>query len=192
MDMRPICLMVVLALAAVEDRCNAPAPLPEIPRGTELHLRLATQVGSGTSQPGEPITAVVIAPVVSGNHALLQAGSKVHGTVRQAQTFEQTNARATLELWFDSLEGRNGARIQIAARVVLVDNARETIDDSGRILGILPSQALTTRIDEALARVGERYQNLAAVLMGAKKAFVKEAQPEIDYPVGTEMTIRLS
>ena len=184
--------LVLLLFTGGADQCGLALQSLEIPAGTTIHLRLETPVASNVSRPGEKVRAVVTSPVASGEQVLLPAGAIIHGAVTQAQLIDETHEQAMLGIDFGELEGREGRRAQLSARITGVDNARESVDEAGRIIGILPAQTITNRIDQALGRLGTRYESLAAVLLGVKQAFLKEAQPEIVYPAGTEMTVQLS
>jgi hypothetical protein len=73
-----------------------------------------------------------------------------------------------------------------------VDNARETVDEKGQITGILQSETLSSRLDAALNRLGDKYQELAEILGGAKRGIMKETRGDIDYAPGVEMTLKLT
>lgn len=94
-------------------------------------------------------------------------------------------------LWLDftGMQPSPGTPIPFTARIKEVDNARETVDDQGRIVGIKATEALTSQADRGIAKLGQRYESLAAVLQVAKTAVVKPVDPEIDYPAGVEMTL---
>jgi hypothetical protein len=192
MPMRLIAAMMLLLFTAGADQCHSPAPDVEIPSGTEIYIRMQTPVASSASKAGDPINATVIVPVTVGNQLMLPAGTILRGTVTQAQPIDAEHEQASLELQFTEWEGKHGKKEPLSARIVEVDNARETVDEAGRIQGMHPSQAPTTQIDQALGKLKGRSGSLAAILFGAKSAVVKEAKPEIEYPAGTEMTLRLT
>src|ERR1017187_10164254 len=114
------------------------------PAGTEISIRLQTAVSTRSSKPADPVEAVVIAPVVANGRMVIAAGAVVRGTVDEVAQPSEANERAALLLRFTELEA-GGARHAITGRVESVDNARETVDDQGRIKGILPAE---TRSEE--------------------------------------------
>ena len=57
----------------------------QVPPGAQLHIRLTTPVGSYASRAGDPVNAVLIAPVVSGGETILPAGSLISGRLKSVQ-----------------------------------------------------------------------------------------------------------
>lgn len=53
-----------------------------VPEGTLLYIRLTTTVGTYASNPGSPVSAVLISPVTADGETVLQAGSTLSGTVK--------------------------------------------------------------------------------------------------------------
>ena len=121
----------------------------------------------------------------------MASGATVHGTVIEvAAPTEATNA--TLKLAFTGLTAAK-REYRIATRVYGIDNARETLDESGAVQGISPKNTITGRIDQGLGKMTySRYGGLAEVLEAAKGILVKDADPNISYQPGTELTIRLT
>lgn len=161
--------------------------------GTKIEIRLSTKVASDSSKAGESIDAVVIAPVFSGDRIVIPAGSKLHGRVKEVKsTMGKRDERASLVLEFNQLEFISGKKTKLTAKVTDVDNSRESVDNNGRIVGILASETLSSRMDQGLGKLGQKYGGLASVFEAAKNAIVKETQPEIVYPPGTEMTLQFT
>jgi hypothetical protein len=119
----------------------------------------------------DPVQAVVISPIAAG-HILTGRIS----AVRPANGDEN----AYLEIEFDG------------ARLTEVDNARESVDDSGRIAGITPSQSLEARIDRGIEQLNERYSEIADVLHTFKAVLVRDVNPEIEYSTGVEIRVKLT
>ena len=170
--------------------CAAAAAALEVPAGTEIEIRLKTKVGTSTSKAEDAVEAVVIAPVTVNGRVAIAAGSVVRGLVETVTPSANFEARALLSIEFREIEG--GTRMPISARVVTVDNGREKVDEKGRIVGILASETVSVRLDEAIGKVAERYEGLAGILGAAKKVVLKEPEPEIAYDPGVELTLRLS
>src|ERR1017187_10571253 len=70
----------LLALAASQ------ALALQLPRGTEVQIRLKSKVGSQISRSNDAVEAEVIAPVMVGNVYAIPPGAAVHGVVAQAQS----------------------------------------------------------------------------------------------------------
>ena len=87
---------------------------------------------------------------------VVPAGTIVRGVVRQATAFSWSTPQAVLWLDFRELlsarerSDESGRSIPIATRVVAVDNARETVDQDGRILGITPPREAPSSAEGAV------------------------------------------
>jgi len=163
----------------------------EVPAGTEIQIRLQTNLASNRSKANDPVEAITIEPVIIDGRIIVPGGVKVIGQVKDARAASQGD-RALLDLSFTSLEAGK-SRISMAARLSSVDNARESVDaNNGQILGIVPSETYSSRIDQGIAKLQQKYAGLADVLQTAKSAIVKESDADIVYDAGVEMTIRLT
>jgi hypothetical protein len=115
-----------------------PAFALDLPVGTAIEVRLKTKVSTRSSQPKDPLEAMVIAPVMAGEQFAIPAGAMVHGILEKAVQSAKGDERSVLVLQFTDLEIA-GKKIKIAAQVSAVDNARESVDEQGGITGILAS-----------------------------------------------------
>jgi hypothetical protein len=164
----------------------------ELPAGTEVQIRLTSAVNSTNAKVGQAFDAVVIAPVVVGDQIAMAAGVKVTGHITEVTAAVKPEDQAVLALSFDQFSDSRGKRANIAARLAGVDNARESLDADGRILGIIASQTGSGRMDQGINKVAEKNQGLADLLSTIKQAVVKEADANIDYEPGVEMSIDLT
>jgi hypothetical protein len=167
----------------------------ELPAGTEIQIRVQTKAASNNSKPGDSIDAVVIAPVVAaGGQIAIPAGTKLKGTVKEAQPAKETGEPAALTLEFGELAGGKGKSTKLAAKVTAVDNAREKVDENGRIVGIKATDTLSSQMDKGLEKLtqNEKLAGLAGLLQAAKGAILKPADVEIVYDSGVEMTLQLT
>ncbi len=162
-----------------------------IPSETDLSIRLTSKVGSKTSKVNDAVESVVIAPVAANGKILLPAGAKVRGKVKEVKPCSQDNPRASLDIEFSELEA-GGKKTKIAAKLTAVDNARESVDQSGKVVGIVGSETISARMDAGISKVAERYSGLADFLHTAKGAVLKESDPDIAYGSGVEMTVQLT
>src|ERR1700743_3571115 len=78
-----------------------------LPANTELSVRLRTPLSTRTAKSGDPVEAVVIAPLVTTPAVL--PGDVVRGTVTQAVA-AAPNRRAVLFLHFTSIECNKAVR----------------------------------------------------------------------------------
>ena len=168
------------------------ASAADLPAGTAIGIRLKTKVSSNASKANDPIEAVVIKPVMSGDRFVIPYGAVIKGQVTKAQPSEASDKRASLELNFNQLVAARDKTIKLPAKITDVENARETVDEKGAIQGILASETLSARMDQGLSKLGEHAQGLADILQIAKAAVVKTTDSEIVYGPGVEMTLALS
>jgi hypothetical protein len=163
-----------------------------VPAGTDIQIRLQTKVATDTSKPNDAVDAVVIAPVLTSEGRIsIPDGSRVRGSVASVHQAASLDERATLALSFTQLQRPSGKPVPIEARLAAVDNARETVDGNGTIQGIVASETGSAKLDQGIAKVGEKYADLANILEGAKAAVLHNAEGAISYPPGVEMTVRL-
>lgn len=167
-----------------------PALGVQVPAGTELHLRLKTRLASNASKVKDPVEAVVIAPVLVGDQFAIPAGAVLRGVVSEVSP-AAPNQRAVISLALSQID-IGGKTLKLAATPAGIDNARESVNDAGQILGILASETLSARMDAGINRVAQRFPGLADLLGAAKSGFVKEAQPDIAYDPGVEFRVRLA
>lgn len=171
----PIALLCVSAAAAT------------LPAGTRLEIRLKSRVASDSSRPGDAVAALLIRPVAADGRIVLPAGLDAAGEVVYAKGTDKPEERASLELRFTRLGGA-----AIESRLVAVDNARETVEDSGRITGILPSETLVARLNRGVESVSKKYGKLGGFLGAVSGAVFREPEPEIIYEPGVELSIELT
>lgn len=181
--MRPAILCLVIA---------ASAGAAGLPSGTQLEIRLTSEVNSATAKVNDPVEAVVIAPVMADGNIAIAAGTKIHGEVKEVAPAVKPEDQAVLGIEWDRMSSSNGQTAPLNARLKAIDNARETIDGQGRILGIVASQTGTARLDQGISKVTQRYPGLGEFLEIAKSAIVKEADANIHYEPGVEMSIELT
>lgn len=178
----------LLILAAVASLAAA----TEIPTGTQLELRLTSALNTSTAKAKQPFDAVLIVPVMNGDNVVLSAGTKLSGHIQDVKQAAKADDQAELALAFDHISDAAGKKASLAARLVSVDNARESVDDQGKILGIIAAQTGSGRMDQGISKVSERYPGLGDLLGAVKQAVVKETDANIDYEPGVEMTIELT
>src|SRR5450755_2736730 len=164
----------------------------EVPSGTRVEIRLTSAVNTATAKAGQPFDAVVIAPVVAGNRIAVAAGVKLTGHVKEVTSAVKPDDQAALVLAFDQMSDAGGKKASITARLASVANARESVDKDGRVLGIIASETGSGRLDQGINKVTEKYSGLGELLGTIKQAVVKEADANIDYEAGIEMTIELT
>jgi hypothetical protein len=156
---------VVVTLLAVVSLLAA----AEIPKGTQFQIRLTTAINTSTAKPKQVFEAQVIVPVVSGGRVVLGAGAKVSGHIQDVTAAVQPDDQAVLALAFDQISDSGGHRATLAAKLVGIDNARESLDADGKISGIVASKTGSGRMDQGINKVAEKYPGLADVLGAIKE-----------------------
>jgi hypothetical protein len=157
-----------------------------LPSGSRIQLRLTSSVSSANARVGDAVGAVVTVdvPLAGG---VLPRGTVVRGTVRQVSPFSWAAPQALLWIEFQELLAPGGRTIPIATRLVAVDNARDTIDATGKILGIAPPREAPTSAEDSvsLAAVAPELYDLQRVAFRIREL----ERPEIAYPAGTDITV---
>jgi len=166
----------------------------QAPLGAQLHIRLTSPVGSYASRPGDPVNAVLIAPLVLGGETVLPAGSQVSGRLKSVQRVGMgfVHELAALDLEFTSITLPNGESLPLSARVQDLDNARERLMADGSIRGTRPTSSLSYRFGGYIrtALAWEWHARLAVWLI--KGFLLQVPEPELYYPAGVEMTLALT
>lgn len=119
--------------------------------------------------------------------SILPAGTVIRGVVRQATPFTWSASQAVLWLDFRELESASRATIPIETRVVAVDNARETVDRDGRILGITPPREAPSSAEETvlLAAVAPELYDLARAAFTLREL----ERPDVVYGTGVDLIL---
>ena len=121
-----------------------------LPSGSRIQLRLTSSVSSANARVGDAVGAVVTVdvPLAGG---VLPRGTVVRGAVRQVAPFSWAAPQALLWIEFQELLAPGGRTIPIATRLVAVDNARDTVDATGKILGIAPPREAPTSAEDSVS-----------------------------------------
>jgi hypothetical protein len=167
-----------------------------VPSGTSLDLRLTDQVSSDKPS-GQPVSVVVIAPVLVNGNLVIAPGTKLEGVTADAQPNKpaadgDAEKPATLRLHLTRILDGQGQSKSISCVLTGVDNARESIDQSGLITGILASRTFTSLAQSGVDKVMEKNSTLGQLLSTVKSSMVKEADPSIVYQKGVEFTVKLT
>ncbi len=168
-----------------------------VPAGTQIDLRLTTEVSS-EKPSGTPVSAVVIAPVIVNGTPVMGAGTQLDGVTADGHAYKAAaddgtaEQPATLRLQLTKIHDKAGPSKTISCVLAGVDNARESVDQSGLVTGIKASQTFTALADQGVSKVTEKNSEFGQLLAGIKKSIVKQADPSIDYKPGVEFTVKLT
>jgi LssY C-terminus len=182
----------VLKAAAFVFAATAVSTAARIPSNTEIQIRLTKEVNTSTAKIGDAVSALVIAPVVVDGQIAMAAGATVTGHVKEVTAAVNPDDQAVLALVFDEISDGSGKKVNIAAKLTAVDDARESVDTDGRIQGIIASKTGSGRLDQGINKVSEKYPSFADLLNTVKQAVLKPADSNIDYKAGVEMTVALT
>ncbi len=183
-----------LATCCVLAACAQADSTFELPAGKILEIRLSRSLASFSSKKGSEVDGLLIAPVRQDGRILIPAGSKVTGTIQSVRRVGlgliHETARFTIS--FNRIDLPNGGgEIAVSTQVAEIDNARESVDRQGRVNGIRSTGTLGYRANNLIAGVAMfdpvayLYVNVAAARM------LRFSEPEIWFPVGTELSVKL-
>jgi hypothetical protein len=121
-------------------------------------------------------------------------GSTLFGSVESAEPFglglKQITARIRYQ--FHTLRLPNGDTIPIQTELLEVETAKERVDVDGTVRGIHPAASLSSSL--ALFTVPLLFvaPTVGAPVWGIKSMVAPSANPEIYFPAGTELILRLT
>jgi hypothetical protein len=170
--------LLVFALATAAKAVNIPA-------GTELNVRLTSDVNSNAPS-GQRVTAVLTTPVFVNGTPAISAGTQFTGNTADVNPYKPATGQtpeqpAALRLHFTKIQDSKGQSKSISCVLKDVDNARETVDSSGLITGIQQSETFEAQIDRGINKLESRYAQFAQILTGVKGAIIKQVDPSINY-----------
>ncbi len=165
--------------------------------GQTLSVRLNTPVYSDRSRTGDPITATVTYPLCKNGEQvackegelLIPPGTAVNGTILFAQKAPDKYSRPRLVLDFSNILHKNGERSPLYARVLNVDNARETVRNN-EILGIVQPHA-SSKLSIAMAALGAANPLAGYSIKGVQTVYGLSIRREIFFPAGTDVQIQI-
>jgi hypothetical protein len=123
---------------------------------------------------------------------VIPAGWKVKGTVRAVGKVGGNDHRPVLGLQFGQLVDESGRATGVNARLLAIDNARETVDAEGRILGLPPHRALPGEVEALLLLAAHLHPITLGVVESAHLAERKATEAPIHYGSGVEMRLALT
>ena len=178
------CLLMMFLGASAQD----------LPAGTALEARLSVTTGSRISHRGDPIEATIIAPVSVGGRILVPQGSRLLGSVTNVTALGRglKHSTASVTYGFQTLVLPDGTAIPLSARLVEIDTAKERVDDLGTVTGIPPIASLSSAVSFFVVPLLLVNPPIGVPIWGMKSVIAPSANPEIRFPTGTELILRLS
>ncbi len=165
--------------------------------GLTMSVRLDGAVYSDRSRTGDPISATVTYALCKNGEQvacqqgelLIPPGTKVNGTILFAKKAPDKYSRPLLVLDFSNILHQNGQRSALYARVIDVDNARETIRNN-EILGIVQPHA-STKATIAFAALSAANPIAGYTIKGVQTVYGPSIRREILFPAGTDVQIQI-
>ncbi len=169
------------------------APADSLCAGTRLEVRLSSPTGSRISHSGDPIQAVVIAPVFSNGRVLIPQAAMLSGVVERVERVGLGLKHATSGIGyrFDTLHLPDEPPLRIDARVAQVETAKERVTADGVIGGIYPTANVSSTIDFYAVPALWMNPEFGVPVFGIKCLIARSPDPEIYFPAGTELVLEL-
>jgi hypothetical protein len=104
----------------------------QITQGTQVHLKLLSDISTGSSRNGDSFMAVTTEPIMIGNDLLLPAGTRIRGivtSISRARHFALLRGEAYMNLSFRSIEV--DSRL-IPVQMSILDLSRPAEEGEGR------------------------------------------------------------
>ena len=166
----------------------------EAPAGSVLHVRLTNAVGTFASRPGEPVDAVLIAPVKVDGDTVIPSGTILHGRVKAVRRIGLglVHETASLDVIFDSISLPGRAPIAVSTQLASVDNGREEVTPSGEIREGRTTASWGNHAAHYIQAALLWNVHMQLAEWAVKSVVTQVSEPEIYLPSGTELTLVLS
>jgi len=86
-----------------------------LPEGSVVHARLITPLSSATARQGQDVEAVLSQPLMDGERLILPQGSRLKGTVKQAQPARRMKKNGQLRIAFTELVPPDGIEQKVVS-----------------------------------------------------------------------------
>ena len=165
--------------------------------GATMSIRLETPAYSDRSRTGDPIRGVVTYPVCKNGEQvvckpgelLVPPGTEVEGTVLFAKKAPDKYSLPRLVLDFSYIVHKDGKKSPLYARVIDVDNARETVRNN-EIMGIVQPHA-SRKASLALAGLSAANPIAGYTIKGIQTIYGLSLRREVYFPEGTDLQIQI-
>jgi ankyrin repeat protein len=161
--------------------------------GQTISIRLNGPVYSEHSRTGDPVEGTVTYPLCKDGENItckpgelvVAPGTRVQATILFAQKAPNKYSRPRLVLDFSNIIHADGTRSPLYARVIDVDNARETVRNN-EIIGIIQPHA-STKTGYILAGLGMINPIAGYTIKGVSAVYGLSLRREILFPAGTDL-----
>jgi LssY C-terminus len=175
----------------------AKAMQADLAPGQTLSIRLNGPVYSEHSRTGDPVEGTVTYPLCKDGENItcpdgqlvVPPGTRVQATILFAQKASSKYSRPRLVLDFSNIIHSDGTRTPLYARVIDVDNARETVRNN-EIIGIVQPHA-STKTGYVLAGLGMINPIAGYTIKGVSAVYGLSLRREILFPAGTDLQVQI-
>lgn len=181
----PAARETVPAPARTDDRRVEPAPTSAIPSGTEIDVRLQTQLSSETAQVEDRFEATTVVDLSRGEDVLIPAGSVLRGVIRTVNKATRTDRRGELTVSFDQATVR-GRDYPMRGTVIDTIKSESVIRGEGAKIGA--GSAIGGVIG---GMIGGVKGAIIGVLVGGGGTMAAAPGKDVTLPPGTILRVRL-
>ncbi|MFL6450877.1 MAG: LssY C-terminal domain-containing protein [Bryobacteraceae bacterium] len=155
---------------------------------------MSTPTGSRISHTGDRIEGRTIAPIGFRGQILVPQASQVFGTIESVKRFGLglKHVTASIHYQFHTVRFTNGDTIPIQTEVLEVETAKERVDVDGTVRGIHPVASLSSSLSLFTAPLLFVVPTVGVPVWCIKSVIAPSANPEIYFPAGTELLLRLT
>ena len=166
----------------------------DLPAGTTLEARLSTPTGSRISHTGDQIEGTTIAPIGFRGQILIPQGSRLLGSIESVERFGFGLKQITAKIHynFHTLQLPSGDTTPIQTELLEVETAKERVDVDGTVHGIHPAASLSSSLAFFTVPLLFVAPTVGVPVWGIKSMVAPAANPEIYFPPGTELILRLT
>ena len=173
---------------------SASAIAAQLPCGTTLSVRQQVSVGTRFSKVGDPVSGVLLSPVLEQGRTILPAGSELDGRVtlvrKMGLGFKHQSASLAFGFHFIRLPGGN--KVSIDARMRHVETAKQWVDAEGRIHGIGSVTNVSSSLAVGAWRLLVVAPGVGVSVWATKLIFAPAPDAEIAFARGTEYRLELT
>lgn len=155
-----------------------------IPTGTELDVRLQSELTSDTAQVEDRFEATTVVDLYEGNRVLIPAGSMMRGVVSSVDRASRTDRKGSLTVSFDQVT-INGRTYPMRGTVTQALESGGIKEEIGRIGAGSAVGAIIGGI------IGGVKGALIGVLIGGGGTMVATEGKDVHLPAGTVLRVRL-
>ena len=159
--------------------------------GILVQARLLTPISTYSSKSGTEVAALLTTAVCSEGGRAIPEGAQFRGIIQRIGKvgLGLVHESASLQLNFRILSLPDGRADPIEARLVGIDNARERVDNRGKVHGIRATATLSNRAGERLAFAVLGHPAVRLPLFLLEASVFHFPDPEIEYGRGTGISL---